>query len=106
MATALVFLPALHWSNTGSLTFSERTGVAAALVFLLALLHPEVLVAPGALPFQKGPVSRRRCRLGACTACGACLGVSIAVAWERVPLAERVLGPAVPVLFCLHVFSR
>ena len=27
--------------NTGSFSFSERTGVAAALVFLLALRHPE-----------------------------------------------------------------
>ena len=50
------------FGGTGSLTFSERTGVAASL-------------SPGSV-YRLWSVSwgQHRCRLGACTTCGASLG--------------------------------
>ena len=80
-------------ATSGALPFQKGPVLRRRMCFY-SLRDQEVLVAPGAIPFQKGPVSWRCCRLGTCTACGACLGVSIAVAWERVPPAERVLGSA------------
>ena len=52
------------FGDTGSLTFSERSAVTASL-------------SPGSV-YRPWSVSwgQHRCRLGACTTCGACLGVS------------------------------
>ena len=87
--------------GTGSLTFSERTSVAAGLCFYSHYDIP-MLCDTGSPNFSERTGVTALLSPGSVYRLWSVAGASPV----RVPPAERVLGSAAHVLFCLHVFSR